>query len=167
MKIEIELPDGIDTRQLYTHVVDAIGINDNITEEEHHALVKIMKAIKNAKQKYYVSRQVIFYQHTEVEASSEKEAIELSKSLSWFDDCAINKIEDIGRMDFYDTDCYSASPSIEDEYIVDGYENKDPFSVFHVKPFSLTRREYEMALIPDNPKSNITITKTYKKWDAQ
>lgn len=155
MKIEIELPDGIDTRQLYTHVVDAIGINDNITEEEYHALKKIMETIRDARKEFLVWHKGI------ITASSQVNAERLAKALG----------EHVKLSDYRFIES-SVHPVLEDaevkhEYFVDGYENKEPFSVFHVKPFYLTKREYEMALIPDNPKSNITITKTYKKWDAQ
>lgn len=163
MKIEIELPDGIDARQLYTHVVDAIGINDNITEQEYHALRKIMKTIKDAMPK--MKRFNVVY-YGVVDALNESDARIIADTFSPKNrECYISGYR--GSYKHVSNQVIGCVPEDTKEYFVDGYHNKEPFSVFHVKPFYLTKREYEMALIPNNPESNITITKTYKQWDVQ
>lgn len=109
IKIEVDMPEGIDTRQLSTHVVDALGINDNVTDKEYEFIKRLMVAVRSLGKEYTVKRYIIFEQTQKVISNCEERAIETAKEFSWLSPNQFEVLETVYNMRFVDTENYWVS----------------------------------------------------------
>ena len=157
MKIEINVPDNFDIAHALTAIGYALGSSDNVTDEEHSLVDDFLKQVRESMPK--MKRFNVIY-YGVVDALNESDARIIADTFSPKNrECYISGQKSSYK--YVSNEVRGCVPEDTKEYFVDGYHNSDPFSVFYNQKIILTERELREALIPDNPKSRVTITKKH------
>ena len=157
MKIEINVPDNFDIAHAISAVDDALLQSSRVTDEEHCLVHEILRQVRESMPQ--MKRFNVIY-YGVVDALNESDARIIADTFSPKNrECYISGYK--GSYKYVHDEVRGCVPEDTKEYVVDGYHNSDPFSVFYNQEMILTERELREALIPDNPKSRVTITKTH------
>lgn len=157
MKIEINVPDNFNITHAMQSVQDALDTCHNVTPEENDRINQFLVGVKNAMPQ--MKRFNVIY-YGVVDALNESDARIIADTFSPKNrECYISGYK--GSYKYVHDEVRGCVPEDTKEYFVDGYHNSDPFSVFYNQKIILTERELREALIPDNPKSRVTITKKH------
>jgi hypothetical protein len=163
MKFEINVPDNFNIAHARTAINDALLSSSNVTHEEHSLVDEFLRQIKEAMPKMKKFN-VIYYGVVEADDDIMAEGVALAARPSNKNFVGLeasykyvsHKVHDCVPEDTYNL------PTGYKDYVIDGYYNGDPFSVFYNQKMIFTESQLNDALIPDNPKSQVTITKIHK-----